>query len=243
MTSVNASTVDIIVPCYNHAQYLQESVESLFLQSHSDIRISIVNDGSSDNTDDIVRELMNLDSRIRYVFFPENSGKWNALNKAIQTSECSIITSHDSDDVALPNRIERQLACMQQAASVHNLCGFYHCWNEDDINTHRLKRNESDLAIMQPKEVLNHVYAGYHHPNVNHFYTGDFETAGASAMFYKDIWNMGMRFNPPKMGLRVLNSEDSDFNFRVTMAFQKTSVLMEKLYCYRRDTSTNNEMK
>jgi len=54
---------------------------------------------------------------------------------------------------------------------------------------------------------------------------------------------MGMRFNPPKMGLRVLNSEDSDFNFRVTMAFQKTSVLMEKLYCYRRDTSTNNEMK
>jgi hypothetical protein len=132
---------------------------------------------------------------------------------------------------------------MQYTSAVHNLCGFYHCWDEDDISVHRLERNESDLAIMTPEEVFEQAYAGFNHPNINHYCTGDFETAGASAMFYRGVWSLGIRFNPPGMGLRVLNSEDSDFNFRVTMAFQKTSVLMEKLYCYRRNTSTNNEMK
>ena len=94
---------------------------------------------------------------------------------------------------------------------------------------------------MDHKEVVLHVQNGYNAPFINHYYTGDFETAGVSAMFYKNLWNYGLRFNPPNEGLRVLTSEDSDFNFRCTALFQRTSVLKEKLYCYRRDTSTNKE--
>ena len=55
------------------------------------------------------------------------------------------------------------------------------------------------------------------------------------------VAGFGTRFLPPDNGLRVLLSEDSDFNFRVTFNTARSSVLLEKLYCYRRNTSTNNE--
>jgi hypothetical protein len=97
------------------------------------------------------------------------------------------------------------------------------------------------MKVGGPDDIAKLVMLGYHSPRINHYYTGDFETAGVSAFFYKAIWDMGIRFNPPDQGLRTLLSEDSDFNFRVTSILRKTSVLAETPYCYRRNTSTNKE--
>ncbi|MBK22647.1 MAG: hypothetical protein CME70_01470 [Halobacteriovorax sp.] len=231
----------VVVPCYNHGQYLEESVKSILNQTHTNLKVTIVNDGSTDNTDEVAQSLINLDDRVSYISFSENKGKWYCLNYAIQESDCNIITSQDADDVSLSDRLERQLLCMLETSTVHNLCGFYHCYNDGDINEHRLKRMTEDVAVMDKDSVGQNVLSGFNHPQINHFFTGDFETAGATAMFFRNIWKLGLRFNPPESGLRVLCSEDSDFNFRVTMLLGHTSVLMEKLYCYRRNTSTNNE--
>jgi hypothetical protein len=84
---------------------------------------------------------------------------------------------------------------------------------------------------------------GFATPGINHYFTADFETAGTSAMFLKALWTLGLRFNPPGVGLRVANSEDSDFNVRATMILKNTTVLAEKLYLYRRFTGTNNESR
>jgi hypothetical protein len=93
-----------------------------------------------------------------------------------------------------------------------------------------------------PSNLVNQlVSAGFQQEYINHYYTGEFETAGVTAMFYKGLWKIGLRFNPPGVGIRVLNSEDSDFNFRCTSLLSQTSILTEQLYCYRRNTSTNNE--
>ena len=70
---------------------------------------------------------------------------------------------------------------------------------------------------------------------------GKYQTTGASAMFDREIWLQGIRFNPPEQDLRVLVSEDSDFNFRCTALLGKTSVVNLPLYLYRRNTSTNQE--
>lgn len=94
---------------------------------------------------------------------------------------------------------------------------------------------------MAGEEVANVVLRGYETPGINHYFTGNFETAGVSSMFLKKIWDIGFRFNPPKMGIRTLLSEDSDFNFRVTAGLRSTSILLEKPYLYRRNTSTNRE--
>ena len=84
---------------------------------------------------------------------------------------------------------------------------------------------------------------GFYTPGINHYYTGNFETAGVSSMFYKEIWDIGFRYNPPSCGLRTLLSEDSDFNFRVTASLRSTSILLDTPYLYRRNTSTNKEEK
>ena len=84
---------------------------------------------------------------------------------------------------------------------------------------------------------------GFKTPGINHYFTGNFETAGVSSMFHKTVWEMGLRFNPPKSGLRILMSEDSDFNCRTTLLLRSTSILLETPYLYRRNTSTNKEEK
>ena len=229
---------------YNHFCYLKEAIDSIQNQSYTNLDICVVDDGSVDS--EVVRKLLNnynSDNRIRSIF-QSNYGKWHALNEAIRTTDAMICTSHDADDISLKDRIACQLATMLQTDTWHNLCGFYHCWNEDDVNSYRELRlsHESELRIIESKTVSNLVLQGYNHPSINHYFTGEFETAGVSAMFYREIWLRGLRFHPPQKGIRVLLSEDSDFNFRVTCSYNKTSVVAEKLYLYRRNTSTNKEL-
>jgi len=188
-------------------------------------------------------ELATLDDRINLIYVKENMGKWHALNLACELASATIVTSHDADDLSLPHRIERQYQTMIETGTIHNLCGFHHCWSQKEVTDKYEKEVTGELTIIRQEVVKHFVLQGYGHPHINHYYTGQFETAGVSSMFYRDVWKLGMRFNPPEKGLRTLNSEDSDFNFRVTTLLGSTSVLAEKLYCYRRNTSTNNEKK
>lgn len=235
----------VTICCYNHGKYLKDSVQSIVNQSYKNLDICIVDDGSdsSQSITEIVDELMKLDDRIRSIKLHKNHGKWHCLNEAIRTSTAELCTAHDADDISLPNRIERQVACLIQTNTLHNLCGFIHCWNEDDI----LKSKEDyvlpdKMSAIDPENVLRLVMTGKSTPGINHYFTGNFETAGVSALFYRQIWERGLRFNPPGIGIRTLHSEDSDFNFRVTSLLQKTSILAETPYCYRRNTSTNQEL-
>jgi glycosyltransferase involved in cell wall biosynthesis len=235
--------ITVVVPCYNHGKYLREAVESLTNQTYKNLEIIIVNDGSSDNTQLVANSLMIQDKRIKFINFDKNMGKWHCLNTAIEQSHGLIITCQDADDLALPDRIERQFRTLQLTESVHNLCGFYHCYSEEDIQKYKGERHQGQLNGLPAEDVSKMVEYGFITPGINHYFTANFETAGTSAMFLKALWNVGFRFNPPGVGLRIANSEDSDFNVRVTLALRNTTVLAEPLYLYRRGTSTNNESR
>lgn len=231
---------------YNHEKYLKESIESIQNQTYDNLDICVYDDGSKNKEMivEIVNEASKKDKRIRFLNEKVNKGKWFGLNKAIQTTEALICTSHDADDISLKNRIEKQVTTLSLTNTYHNLCGFYHCFNEDDVTKYANQYTPSkEIKCLSKEDVFKFVMNGYSHPNINHYYTGNFETAGVTAMFYKQLWNYGLRFNPPKLGLRVLLSEDSDFNFRATCIFNSTSILAEKHYLYRRNTSTNREEK
>lgn len=235
----------VTIACYNHGQYLEESVKSITSQTYQNLDICIVDDGSDagQHIQEIIKSLEGQDSRIRSIMLDKNRGKWFALNEAIRTSGAEFCTAHDADDISLPDRIERQVTCMTQTQTLHNLCGFHHCWSEDDVN-HVIERYKSpgEMRLISPADVTKAVIFGKQSPGINHYFTGQFETAGVSALFYKQVWEMGVRFNPPGVGLRTLLSEDSDFNFRVTALLGRTSILAEQPYCYRRNTSTNKEL-
>ena len=229
---------------YNHSKFLQQSIRSIQEQTYKNLDICVVDDGSSDieNVKNIIDEMSSSDKRIRFINLQKNHGKWHALNEAIRTTDAQICTAHDADDVSLIDRIQLQLVTMIKTKTQHNLCGFHHCWNEDDVKQKCEDRiDAAQIKVLPANEVQRLVITGYNHPGINHYFTGDFETAGVSAMFYKQLWDCGLRFNPPGKGLRTLLSEDSDFNFRCT-SFTNTSILLEKPYLYRRNTSTNKEL-
>jgi len=246
MISEKEPKVLVVIACYNHGRYLKQSVQSIQNQTWKNLEIAVVNDGSSPDQgiDEIVSELAKEDLRVKYHKFEDNHGKWHALNYVMSNSECDFFTSHDSDDISLPDRIFRQLRCLFETNTLHNLCGFYHCYDEDDVDqAMSLPALGEELTVMEQETVSKLVLGGFHTPGVNHYSTGRFETAGVSAMFHRALFGYGLRFNPPGVGLRVLNSEDSDFNFRATALLGKTSILAERQYCYRRNTSTNNQDK
>jgi glycosyltransferase involved in cell wall biosynthesis len=236
--------ISVIVANYNHAQFVEQSVRSVLNQTYQNYEVIVVDDGSSDNSREVIEELAKLDDRIvEPLFIEKNAGKWNALNRAIEERATGVlITAQDADDTTLPQRLERQLEVLQKTKTFHNLCGFHHCHTQEDVDRNT-KLHISDTIgedkILTPDKVIPVVFEGFKHPQIKQFWTGNFECHGATALFYRQLWDHGMRFNPPKKGLRITWSEDSDFNIRLALLLQKTSVLLEKLYCYRRDTSTH----
>lgn len=97
--------VSIIVPCYNQAQYLDECLQSVLNQIFQDWECIIVNDGSTDNTEEVAQEWINKDSRFRYVFI-SNSGVSNARNVGIQSASGEFILPLDADDKIAKDYIE-----------------------------------------------------------------------------------------------------------------------------------------
>jgi glycosyltransferase involved in cell wall biosynthesis len=237
--------ISVIVANYNHAQFIVQALDSLVAQTYKNLEVIVVDDKSTDNSLKVVEEWSkNHPGFISLVLpLPENKGKWNALNKGIEKATGVLVTLQDADDVSCSQRIERQMACLELTKTYHNLCGFFHCWTQEQVDENRSYLTpphlEKNLLHIEPEEVTRMVLLGRKTPGINHYFTANFETHGATCLFYRQLWEHGIKFLPGNMGLRIQLAEDSDFNSKMTLLFQKTSVLLEPLYCYRRNTSTN----
>jgi glycosyltransferase involved in cell wall biosynthesis len=99
--------VSIIIPTYNRAHLIKQSVQSVLEQSFQDFEIVIVDDGSADNTGQVISD-MGRPEKIIYIY-QENQGRSKARNKALQISTGRYIAFLDSDDVFLPNKLQVQV--------------------------------------------------------------------------------------------------------------------------------------
>lgn len=97
--------ISVITPTYNCGKFLKRSYVSLKNQTFKNWEWVVVNDGSSDHTDRIMRELLNTDSRIKYYELAENYGRGYARSIAVNKSSGSIIAIWDVDDLYTPNRL------------------------------------------------------------------------------------------------------------------------------------------
>jgi len=97
--------VSVIIPSYNHVQYIRQCVDSVLAQTYQDIEIIVVDDGSTDGTVEILRE---YDDRI-VLIEQTNRGTQAARNAAIRASSGEFIALLDSDDEWLPGKLQRQM--------------------------------------------------------------------------------------------------------------------------------------
>jgi glycosyltransferase involved in cell wall biosynthesis len=104
--------VSVIIPSYNHGKYIAETLNSILVQSFQDIEIVITDDGSTDNTVEEIKKFS--DPRIRLFIFKENQGACVAANNCIRHSKGDYISMLSSDDIFLPDKLEKQVRFLDE---------------------------------------------------------------------------------------------------------------------------------
>lgn len=100
--------VSVLLPVYNCGEYLAETLSSLVCQTYDDFEVIAINDGSTDNSLDILKRYASFDGRIK-VFEQPNSGLVHTLNKAASVATGELFARIDGDDLATPKRLELQV--------------------------------------------------------------------------------------------------------------------------------------
>lgn len=135
--------VSIIMPSYNTANYIEASIESVRHQTYENWELIIVDDCSSDNTDEVVKPLLS-DARIRYLKNEQNSGAAVSRNRALREAKGKWIAFLDSDDLWLPEKLEKQVAFMEQN-------GYHFSYtNYEEIN---MAGEKTGVRVTGPKKI------------------------------------------------------------------------------------------
>ena len=101
-------TVSVVMPVYNEAAFVEAAIQSVLRQTLTDLELVIVDNGSTDQSPEILRRIS--DPRVRVFRNPRNLGSAAAGNRAVRESRAALVARMDADDIALPHRLEKQLA-------------------------------------------------------------------------------------------------------------------------------------
>ena len=115
--------ISVIMPVYNtQEEYLREAIESILNQTYSDFEFIILNDGSTNNSKEVI--LSYTDSRIKY-YEHENQGISKTTNRMIKLATGEYIAHMDSDDISLPNRFETQINYLEKHIDIDIVSACY----------------------------------------------------------------------------------------------------------------------
>lgn len=103
----DAPRVSVMMGVYNSSRYLRKAIDSVLAQTFRDFELVIINDGSTDESEEIVRSYD--DPRIRYVLNETNIGIIPTRNKALALCRGEYLAILDSDDISMPERLARQV--------------------------------------------------------------------------------------------------------------------------------------
>ena len=134
--------VSIIMPSYNTAPYISSSIQSVINQTYNNWELIIVDDCSTDNTEDVLSEIK--DERIRFFKNEKNSGAAVSRNKALREAKGQWVAFLDSDDLWMPDKLEKQIRFMMD-----NGYSFSYT-NYKEIDT---DGNETGVMVTGPKHV------------------------------------------------------------------------------------------
>jgi glycosyltransferase involved in cell wall biosynthesis len=110
----NIPEVSVIIPTYNRAHLIGRAIKSVLNQTYQDFEIIVVDDGSTDNTEEVVNKFCKKYKNIKYIFHKKNKGEATARNTGIMSSKGQYIAFQDSDDESLPQRLEKQVNILQR---------------------------------------------------------------------------------------------------------------------------------
>lgn len=120
--------VSVIIPTYNRKDYVQAAVDSVLAQTHAEREIIVVNDGSTDGTEQVLTE--RYGSRIQYLW-QENGGRSSARNRGLAKAQGTYVAFLDDDDLYLPNKLAAQVACLEREPGIDLVASGVHFVNAE----------------------------------------------------------------------------------------------------------------
>lgn len=137
-----AGLVSIIMPSYNTASFIEETIQSVLNQTYTNWKLIIVDDCSTDNTNEVVDTIK--DCRIHYLKNEKNSGAAISRNKALREAKGQWIAYLDSDDLWMPEKLEKQIKFMEENGYVFS----YTNYEEIDVDGYK-----TGVKVTGPKKI------------------------------------------------------------------------------------------
>jgi glycosyltransferase involved in cell wall biosynthesis len=208
-------SVSVIIPAFNAERFIAETITSALSQTYRSLEVIVVDDGSSDQTATLVRQIQNRDSRL-FLYQQENRGSADARNTGIAHSKGELIAFLDADDLWHPTKIAKQVSAFKRDPNV----GLVYAWS----------RMIDAEGMIDGVTGASHTVKG---DVFNHFLVVNPVANGSVAMVRRDCLPLPPAFDPELKGL-----EDSYFYMRVA-ANHKVDYVPEYLVGYRWNTGVN----
>ncbi|MCU0342360.1 MAG: glycosyltransferase family 2 protein [Ignavibacterium sp.] len=154
-------SVTVLMTTYNCGEYISQAIKSILNQTYKDFELLIIDDGSTDNTQQIVRRFN--DERIRFIEL-NHSGRSSALNIGLKEAKYDLLSLCDADDIIHPRKIEKQLniytdkndLIFTDSVFFENVKILYELRIQDDINV--LKRKVALHGNLGPSVLFNRIF-------------------------------------------------------------------------------------
>lgn len=150
---VDQPLISVIIPCYNAENYVEEAVRSIMSQTYKNLEIICINDCSTDNTVSILGLLAEEDSRVVVYKNDKNLKVSKTFNKGLQCAKGLYIARMDADDIALPNRLERQINFLLKNSKV-DVVGS----NIQSIDAKGNRNNYHSKVPLEHDEIIEKLY-------------------------------------------------------------------------------------
>ncbi|WP_096779595.1 glycosyltransferase family 2 protein [Zobellella denitrificans] len=214
--------VTVAVPVFNHEAYVEKTILSILNQTYNNIKLVVIDDGSSDNSVEVIKE---LNERFDFVFVSqENRGCAATLNRAIREfSEGKYFSISASDDYWAPDKIEKQVAYMEKNEDVPFAYNKNYFVDEDD----RILERETEMANSNLKggEVFNELIFQKFHPLPGYIFRRDLFDDEEVGLYKEGIW-----------------TEDFYLNLKIAKKY-KIGFIDDYLSYYRYPSNFNDKLK
>lgn len=143
--------ISVIIPCYNASQFVGAAIDSVIKQTHTEWELILVNDGSTDNTEEIIFSYQ--DDRIRYIL-QDNKGQAAACNAGLQASKGDFVKFFDADDLLNPQHLAAQLDVIGNDESAVASCSWARFYTNDPLSA--VFKDDFAVGIEKPIDWIQH---------------------------------------------------------------------------------------
>lgn len=226
-----ADYIEILVPCYNHADYLWDAYQSIVTQSYkkSVITVTFINDNSSDNTAKVIEKICE-DAvkhsllKVKTITNSQNLRQYGSINKAVHESSNQLFIILNDDDALTPNSLKIIIETLTKHTDL-SMLGGSSIWFEKQLPKFEPSANKKQLTVYLPEDIgmvkkLNDI-------NMTH----------SSSSFFKSAWQAVGGYTAKKDRLIPEANEDRDFQLRVAALFAVGVYKTYPLAYWRTDSS------